>query len=235
MQASEPGGIFCAWCGMTSPAESRFCRNCHTIFTAASLEAAPAAILYAGFWSRAFALLIDVALLVFATVFPIATVSLFTMIDWTETLAPYLNVALLILSWLYFAALESSDRQATFGKMVLGIFVVDHNGGRLSFGRASGRFFARLFSCVFWFAGFVMVAFTAEKQALHDLLAGSRVIRERYTPIPNEYPDWSASCYISRAQRRAALVVHCSMRSRRSRKKKPPSSSSRPSRPMIAQ
>jgi hypothetical protein len=45
--------------------------------------------------------------------------------------------------WLYHAYLESGEKQATWGKQVLGLYVTDLIGNRVTFGRGSGRFFAK--------------------------------------------------------------------------------------------
>jgi uncharacterized RDD family membrane protein YckC len=55
--------------------------------------------------------------------------------------------------------------------------VVDLAGHRLSFARASGRFFGKILSSMTLLIGFLMAGFTARKQALHDMLAGCLVIR----------------------------------------------------------
>jgi uncharacterized RDD family membrane protein YckC len=84
----------------------------------------------------------------------------------------------LVLCWLYFALMESSERQATFGKAMLNMRVTDANGNRLSFGHASGRFFSKIITgMVPFFIGYIMAGFTAKKQALHDFIAGTVVIR----------------------------------------------------------
>lgn len=85
----------------------------------------------------------------------------------------------LLLNWLYFAGMESSDRQATFGKSIMSLQVADTDGRRLSFGHATGRFVAKLVSGLIPFMiGFLMAAFTARKQALHDLIAGTLVLKK---------------------------------------------------------
>lgn len=84
----------------------------------------------------------------------------------------------MILHWLYYAAMESSVRQATLGKSILSLRVTSSEGRRLSFGHATGRFFAKLVSGLIPFAiGYIMAAFTARKQALHDLIAGTVVVK----------------------------------------------------------
>jgi uncharacterized RDD family membrane protein YckC len=61
--------------------------------------------------------------------------------------------------------------------MALGIRVTDLDGGRISFGRATGRYFGKILSGLILGIGFLMAAFTERKQALHDLLAGTLVVR----------------------------------------------------------
>jgi uncharacterized RDD family membrane protein YckC len=85
----------------------------------------------------------------------------------------------LLLEWLYFAGMESSERQATFGKSAISLRVTDAEGQRLSFKHATGRFFAKIVSGMIPFAiGYIMAGFTAKKQALHDMIAGTLVLRK---------------------------------------------------------
>jgi uncharacterized RDD family membrane protein YckC len=79
-------------------------------------------------------------------------------------------------AWLYFALQESSRRQATLGKLLLGIRVTDLAGARIGFGRATGRHFAKYLSGVILMIGFVMAGLTRRKQALHDIIAGTLVV-----------------------------------------------------------
>lgn len=83
----------------------------------------------------------------------------------------------LVVAWLYFAPLESSRLEASLGKRLLGLRVTDLEGRRLSFLRATGRHFGKLLSVATLFVGFLLAAFTARKQALHDLVAGCLVLR----------------------------------------------------------
>jgi len=83
-----------------------------------------------------------------------------------------------ILQWLYFASMESSERQATFGKSAMGLRVANSEGQRLSFAHATGRFFAKIVSGLVPFGiGYILAGFTAKKQALHDFIAGTLVLR----------------------------------------------------------
>jgi uncharacterized RDD family membrane protein YckC len=83
-----------------------------------------------------------------------------------------------VLTWLYYALLESSVWQATLGKKALGLEVTDLAGSRIQFGRATGRYFARWLSLMTIGIGYIMAGFTEKKQALHDILAGTLVIRK---------------------------------------------------------
>jgi uncharacterized RDD family membrane protein YckC len=86
--------------------------------------------------------------------------------------------ASIVIGWLSFALMESSARQATFGKAMLSLKVTDANGNRLSFGHASGRFFSKIITgLVPFFIGYIMAGFTAKKQALHDFIASTLVIK----------------------------------------------------------
>lgn len=83
------------------------------------------------------------------------------------------------LKWLYFTRLESSAKKATFGKMLMGIIVTDLNGNSISFGRANARYFGKTVSLITLLLGFIMAAFTKKKQALHDKIANTIVIKEK--------------------------------------------------------
>lgn len=84
-----------------------------------------------------------------------------------------------IAGWLYYALMESSKLQATLGKMACGFIVTDIDGKRVSFGRASGRYFGMILSLLTLFIGFIMCAFTEKKQCLHDILAGCLMYRKQ--------------------------------------------------------
>ena len=81
-----------------------------------------------------------------------------------------------IFQWCYFAAFESSPLMATPGKWAAGIYVSNMKGGRVTFGQASGRFFGKLLSSLLFGVGYLMAAFTPEKQALHDQLSACLVL-----------------------------------------------------------
>jgi uncharacterized RDD family membrane protein YckC len=121
---------------------------------------------YGGFWIRVLAYIIDAILI--GIVVGILT---FT----TEDAAR--NTVSTIVGWLYFAFMESSARQATFGKSLLNLQVTDEQGQRISFLRATGRHFAKILSAIILLIGFIMVAFDSRKQGLHDKIASTLVVQ----------------------------------------------------------
>ena len=85
----------------------------------------------------------------------------------------------LILGWLYSAIMESSAKQATLGKIAMGLVVTDERDNRLTFGRATARYFAKWLSGMILMIGYIIAAFTEKKQALHDMIAGTIVYQRR--------------------------------------------------------
>jgi uncharacterized RDD family membrane protein YckC len=92
------------------------------------------------------------------------------------------NLVSFLGGWLYSALMESSRKQATLGKMALSISVTDLDGRRISFGRATGRYFAKILSAIILLIGFIMVAFTARRQGLHDMIADTLVVKNDSLP-----------------------------------------------------
>ena len=142
---------------------------------------------YGGFWIRLVAAIID-AILIGIVVWPVAGIIAIAiglaggavrMPDFGVHLVRgiVIWVLFLLIDWIYEATLESSSKQATVGKMVLGLKVTDEHGNRISFARASARFFSKILSRMTLFIGYIMAGFTARKQALHDIIAGTLVVR----------------------------------------------------------
>ncbi|MEM9014399.1 MAG: RDD family protein [Pseudomonadota bacterium] len=87
------------------------------------------------------------------------------------------NLIGLIISWLYYATLESSGLQASWGKALFGMKVTDIRGGRITFTRATIRYFSKILSGLVFLIGYLMTLFTPKKQALHDYIAGTLVLK----------------------------------------------------------
>ncbi len=139
---------------------------------------------YAGFWIRFVAYIIDSLVIYFLFIILLA---IFTgdpfyqyRMEPMEFGREYWSMAFsnYILQIMYFSGLESSKRQATFGKMIMGIKVVSKSGGRLSPLNAIGRYLGKFLSAIILLIGFIMAAFDSRKQALHDKLAETFVVYE---------------------------------------------------------
>lgn len=137
---------------------------------------------YAGFWRRVIASLIDG----FITAIAFAIISFMAGLFFhphtsagNESLEAVMQLVSTAIGWLYYALLESSASQATLGKQAMGIKVTDLHGNRITFARATGRYLAKILSALILCIGFIMVAFTAKKQGLHDLLANTLVEKTR--------------------------------------------------------
>jgi uncharacterized RDD family membrane protein YckC len=152
---------------------------------------------FAGFWLRVVASIIDGVIIGFA--FLLLFIPLFFLTGMAAHLdglarnngrpdpaifTGFLMIVLvfaglsILVQWLYHAYLESGEKQATWGKQVLGLYVTDLTGNPVSFGRASGRFFGKIITGMIPLAiGYIMAGFTERKQALHDMIAGCLVLR----------------------------------------------------------
>jgi uncharacterized RDD family membrane protein YckC len=150
---------------------------------------------YAGFWLRFVAVLID-GILIGAVTWPVVAIlglgaasSVENMESMDEAQAMSMaggmmamgfafQASFFILQTLYFALMESSSKQATVGKMVLGIKVTDVNGNKLDFVKALVRNVCKLISSFILCIGYIMAGFTEKKQALHDMIASTLVVKK---------------------------------------------------------
>lgn len=185
--------VFCNQCGQAVNAAASFCTRCGGTLSPATAATPsfpippPVAAAYAGFWIRFLAVFID-ALIIFAVMLPIRLVlhlpGMF-MARHDSGVNPLMMLSLIgfsilinvIATWLYEAFMMSSERQGTLGKMALGLRVTDTSGRRISFGQATLRHFAKWLSSLTLLVGYIMAAFTERKQALHDMIAGTLVLR----------------------------------------------------------
>lgn len=135
--------------------------------------------LHAGFWMRVAAYLLD-SLILMAAMFIMGFIfaALEAMGQGIKISVPGWQFLNLGITWFYFALFESSAWQATPGKRALGLRVVDKHGSRVGLGRATGRFFGKFVSTLSLFIGYMMAAWTARKQTLHDMMAGCCVVRQ---------------------------------------------------------
>jgi uncharacterized RDD family membrane protein YckC len=194
------GAVFCGTCGQRVSVAAVTSSAPLIVPTQAGVQAYAAAprVEYAGFWLRFLAFLIDGVVMSLAVVLVLIPLIFLTGLgtllsrfhpdeEWNDA-GVFLIVAVFFLfatvglavTWLYHAWMESSEWQATVGKKALSLVVTDMAGQRVSFGRATGRHFAKIITNLVSFGiglGYLMAAFTAKKQALHDIIAGCLVLR----------------------------------------------------------
>lgn len=142
---------------------------------------------YGGFWLRFWASIVDSIVLAIPLIGLVMAAPDPSGPAISETWVGVFVVAYFFVPWLYFAAFESSLKQATIGKQFLGLRVTDVYGARISFGRAIGRNLGKNISYMIFGIGYLMVPFTPRKQALHDMMAGCLVLRD---PGSAEDPDY---------------------------------------------
>jgi uncharacterized RDD family membrane protein YckC len=205
--------MFCQACGANVADGVAFCTSCGRPIVGYSVSqsggvgaiamAPPVAMTgtatgFAGFWLRLVAAILDfiilivpsapLGILLFASMLPAIALGRGNPTLLIASLLPriILFAALIVmLKWLYWALMESSNWQATLGKKALGLYVTDMEGRRASFGKASGRFWAgRGISMVpsigalYYLVDCICCGFTEKKQAVHDMIAGCLVMRK---------------------------------------------------------
>jgi uncharacterized RDD family membrane protein YckC len=132
---------------------------------------------YGGFWRRGIAAAIDWLLIGVVVSFSIGYHGQLAPPHATVKVVVYYALAVLVV-WLYFAAMEASAWRATLGKLVVGVRVTTLDGQRIGFGRATARVLAKFgLSLPPLGLGFVLAGVDARKQALHDKVAGTLVVR----------------------------------------------------------
>jgi uncharacterized RDD family membrane protein YckC len=163
----------------------------------ARLHAAAAATAQpCGFWARLGAYIIDATIL--GAIFQLLWMQIGGPQHWTLPMLPkewtdaaiqqfmqdwqaWANHALPIFYPLFFVYDVALNGRfgATVGKMAIGAQIVMWDGSRLGYARAALRWMAARVSDLFFFAGYLLIPLRADKRALHDLLAGTRVIYKR--------------------------------------------------------
>jgi len=132
---------------------------------------------YAGFWTRVAASLLDC--IITGIIGILVNFLVIAVLKNTSTTLATSNFIDLIIVWLYYALQESSPKQATLGKQALGIYVTDLDGNQITFLKATLRYFAKILSTLILFIGYIMVAFTEKRQGLHDMIAGTLVLKRQ--------------------------------------------------------
>ncbi len=190
---------YCPHCQSPNPDEAQYCRNCGYLLASTAGGAAPSATataacpscrawvpptaefcpscghqlagrVYAGFWIRLLAFIIDWVIL-----FVISVVVQFALgVDNVAT-ASLLQIAVRAVYTIgFWTALG-----ATPGKMALGLRVTMASGEPIGLGPAVLRYIGYFLSGIILLIGYLMIGFTREKRGLHDFIAGTVVIKTR--------------------------------------------------------
>lgn len=186
---------FCQKCGASLfagvPAVAPVAGTMVSSAPAAAVMAAVPGQRYAGFWIRFLAVIVDGIILRIALQ-PVLAVLGLPRFWWFGRMNHSIDIDDMVLfftmlssvlavffigHWLYEALLISSAWQGTVGKRLLNLKVTDDLGNRISFARATGRYFSKILSGMFFCIGYIMAAFTDRKKALHDMIAGTVVIK----------------------------------------------------------
>lgn len=152
-------------------------------------------VVYAGFWKRVAAYMIDYFVLVIpgsiigAIIGVVLGASMGAIGSGESTIEVVAQLSSALINFAigmaYYTWFHASKGGATLGKMAVGIKVVRSNGERLTKARAFGRYWAMLLSSFTLGIGFLMAAFTERKQGLHDMICDTLVVdRWAFTDQP---------------------------------------------------
>ena len=190
--------MYCPSCGTNNKEQFKFCQSCGHNLQTQSVNTAPDNVIsqsygrdysqnyiqghgqmgvhpgygtgymleYAGFLRRLAALAVDFILLSIV----------FSILNWLLG-SGLANFIFFFAGAAYFILLESSPQQGTIGKKLMRIRVTDINGQQISTTQAAIRYFSKIISAVILYIGFIMAAFTKQKQGLHDIIAKTLVIK----------------------------------------------------------
>jgi uncharacterized RDD family membrane protein YckC len=139
---------------------------------------------YADYLPRVGATILDGIFLALMTWIPMFVVTIILIASLGEDTGAVLgqlisNVFGFVVGVAYYVGFETSSKQATWGKQIVGIKVTDLEGRRISVGKAVGRYFAKILTgCTLGF-GYLMPLFTEKKQTLHDLICGCLAVKQQ--------------------------------------------------------
>jgi uncharacterized RDD family membrane protein YckC/DNA-directed RNA polymerase subunit RPC12/RpoP len=184
----------CAECGKIFPinetikyGETRVCAGCKPRFLQKLQEGATintGVLRYAGFWIRVAAKILD-GLIIGVPVMIVFVLAMFILVhpgtqptpgNIVPAILPILLQCGIVFVQMAYEIFFIGKYGATPGKMACGIKVVTGDGGKVSYGRATGRFFAEMLSGIICDIGYIIVAFDGQKRGLHDHICNTRVV-----------------------------------------------------------
>ncbi|ARN84424.1 RDD family protein [Candidatus Nucleicultrix amoebiphila] len=160
-----------------------------SVKSATVVAAKRAAVVYAGFWRRLIAFVLDIALFKILTLWMTIQI-LDNLFKCMATGGPVFShcsqeLGLFVVQYfallaLYFCFQLSSQYQATFGMRALGLKITDLKGQKITFLKAFGRFFMMFILLILFpllVLAFLPVLFTKKRQALYDVLTDTIVVK----------------------------------------------------------
>lgn len=212
--------MYCPSCGTEAPTSARFCISCGAALVQPSSNRAAAATapdsaptastppvsaegelprLYAGFWRRTAAVMIDWLIISLIGTWVVTPV-------FPEALGAYAAFVISPSVAFYFIAFEISPLQATPGKLLMRIKVTDMHGARMSVLGTIVRTAAALLSVFTLGLGFMLAGVSARRQALHDMVTRSLVVPATQEPVATVLPP-GASMRFSPALGWFAVII----------------------------
>lgn len=216
--------MYCPKCGKLNDPAARFCTSCGEplpvlvagvpTMTLVTLEKpdqpelavpaqSPSPDFYASVWERAAAVLIDGVIILVGAFIIILMANVVSGGGNQEVMFGLGMILAFFGSAAYYAGMESSSKQATFGKMAMGIKVTDLQGRRIGFWQAFGRYAGQILSSVLINIGYLIAAFTRRRQTLHDIMASCLVVKKKTTeadltahPTAPKMEAWSTVLWV---------------------------------------
>lgn len=190
--------MLCSKCGASNRDDENFCRSCLQPLTGGVWQPPKSDVLssagvledggYAGFWERLAALFLDGIVLWIISMVVNFGLGLALGIaagasggGMSPAIMLVFSVSPLLIAAIYFVSMESGERGATFGKRWLKLRVVNTGGERIGVGRALLRYVAHALSDITLLIGYLIQPFTGKKQALHDMVSGTMVVKTEKT------------------------------------------------------
>ncbi len=175
------GRKVCTGCGTTNQATSVYCHRCGLELPREAVTGP--AMRPAGFWVRVTAFIIDqiflfvVGLVIFFVNGDQESASVIDLLAGFDAIDIWWDVMLPVAIEMAYFTVAIGIWGRTIGKAVMRVKVVRTDGGRVSMGRAFGRYLAYLLNWLTFGIGFLVIAFNPLKRGLHDLIVDTQVVR----------------------------------------------------------
>jgi uncharacterized RDD family membrane protein YckC/ribosomal protein L40E len=203
--ADAPAKKTCAGCGSLNDAASQYCLKCGLKLPDITVGGVP--VKYGGFWIRLAAIIIDSMILnTFTSIvsIPFYIPVLRKMNDWLSSVSysqstdPFaffnemvnsdwylqlLGYSLLVSAistviYCVYYTIGIGKWGTTIGKTACGLKVVRTDGSKVSYWRAFARYWARIINNITFGLTYLVIAFSAKKQGIHDMICNTLVVKK---------------------------------------------------------